>query len=257
VERRWGTQNLMANDSNQEHVETQETDAGLPLPAGRRAASVKARLRQAIESGIYGKGDQLPAERQLATAFGTARGTIRRILCELENEGLVERKVGSGTFVDYAGPDIGADGEIADLVSPLELIEARLAVEPHMTRLAALNATGRDLESLREVLDKLEACGNDKEVFTHWDSAFHLLLARSSHNPLLVSLYQRVNEVRSHAQWDAMKDKILLPEEIAAYNRQHRDLYEALCRRDVNQAVAVILDHLEKARHDLVGAHSG
>lgn len=247
----------MADNDTLDAALARDGDGALPVPAGRRAASVEARLRRAIESGIYARGDQLPAERQLATAFGTARGTIRRILCDLEREGLVARKVGSGTFVDYSGPANALDEDIADLISPLELIDARVAVEPHMTRLAALNANGRDLENLGEVLASLEACGADKEVFTQHDGEFHLLLARSSHNLLLVSLYQQINEVRVHAQWDAMKDKILTPAEIDTYNRQHRALYEALCRRDAGAAVAVILEHLEKARRDLLGAHSG
>lgn len=245
---------MSQDESIEEKAPAAESADEVPLPPGGRATSIKARLRRAIESGVYVRGDQLPAERQLATAFGTARGTIRRVLMELEEEGLVERRIGSGTYVNYAGPGHLSEAEIADLINPLELIDARFAVEPHMTRLAALNATGRDLERMSEVLARLEACGGDKEAFTHWDREFHHQIARCSHNPLLVSLYRQINEVRSHRQWDAMKDKILSPGEIAAYNRQHRALYDALCRRDVPQAVHIILEHLEKARRDLVGA---
>lgn len=223
---------------------------------GRGAAAVTARLRRAIETGVFADGEQLPPERQLATAFGTARSTIRKALNQLEKKGLVTRRVGSGTFVNYAGPVQSATADVADLTSPLQLIEARFAVEPYMARLAAIHASGRDLASMEAVLTRLESCGGDKSVFTRWDSEFHVLLARCSRNPLLLQLYQTINGIRSHAQWNAMKEQILTPDQIEAYNVQHRAIYEALCQRDSQKVAALIEQHLEKARHDLIGAKS-
>jgi GntR family transcriptional regulator, uxu operon transcriptional repressor len=62
--------------------------------------------------------------------------------------------------------------------------------------------------------------------------------------------------VRLHAQWDAMKEKILTPDVIADYNRQHRSIFEALHERNAQRAYALITEHLEKARDDLVKANS-
>ena len=75
------------------------------LVANRGANSITARLRRAIETGVYSAGDQLPPERQLAVAFGTARSTIRKALDQLELKGFVLRRVGSGTFVRRVLPD--------------------------------------------------------------------------------------------------------------------------------------------------------
>ncbi len=221
---------------------------------GRHVGHITAQLREAIRSGIYVNGDQLPAERELAERFDTARSTIRKVLLNLENDGLIERRVGSGTFVKYDDISIGAAHDIVGRVSPLELIEARLAVEPHMTRLAVLNATATEIKMLGSILNDLEQCRDDKEAFSRHDSMFHEWLARSSRNPLLLHLYQQINAVRGHDQWDAMKNKILSPEEIDEYNRQHRALFEAIERRDIAAAVKQIKDHLEKARQDLMGA---
>ena len=79
---------------------------------------------------------------------------------------MVVRRVGSGTFVTYRGPLQSQTGEVADFISPLQLIDARFAIEPHMARLAALHATGRDLERLADVLLRLENAGGDKEVLS-------------------------------------------------------------------------------------------
>ena len=91
----------------------------LSLAPGRGASAIIVRLRHAIETGVYADGDQLPPERQLATAFNAARSTIRKALNQLEESGLVVRRVGSGTYVNYAGPLSEPGADIADLISPL------------------------------------------------------------------------------------------------------------------------------------------
>lgn len=228
------------------------------VPAsGRTANIILARIKRAIETGVYADGDQLPAERQLAITFGTARSTIRKILDQLEQGKLIVRRVGSGTYVNFSGPIRSGMGDIADLVSPLQLIETRFAIEPHMARLAALHATGSDLDKFEDVLRRIEAAQSDQNLFTQLDSEFHLELARCSRNPLIVRMYQQVNMVRFHAQWDRMKQLILSAEKIAIYNSQHRAIFEALRQRDGQGAVEQITRHLELARQDLIGADSG
>lgn len=236
--------------------EIDEIDHLIPA-SGRTAGVILARIKRAIETGVYADGEQLPAERQLAITFGTARSTIRKILDQLEQANLIVRRVGSGTFVNFSGPIRPGMEDIADLVSPLQLIETRFAVEPYMTRLAALHATGNDLDKFEDVLRRIEAAQGDQNLFTQLDSEFHLELARCSRNPLMVRMYQQVNMVRFHAQWDRMKKLILSAEKIAIYNRQHRAIYEALRQRDVQNAVDQITRHLELARQDLIGADSG
>jgi DNA-binding FadR family transcriptional regulator len=226
-----------------------------PVKPGRRVGAISAYLRRAIETGAYSEGDRLPPERQLAITFDAARSTVRRALDELEQVGLVSRRLGSGTFVGSPGVT-GHAHDLADQISPLQLIEARLAVEPFTTRLATLNATRRNLDDMEVVLARAEAAVDDKDAFSRWDGEFHLLIARASNNPLLLSVYRQINQVRLHAQWDAMKEKILTPDVILDYNRQHRNIYEALHRRDAQLAYALISEHLEKARGDLLRANS-
>ena len=170
----------------------------------------------------------MPPERQLAVAFGTARSTIRKALDQLEQKNLVVRRVGSGTFVNYQGPVQDAMADVTDLISPLQLIEARIAIEPYMTRLAALHASARDLDAIGSILLRIEALDDDQDLFTQLDSEFHLALARCSRNPLLYRLYQHINTVRAHAQWEQMKQIILSREKIDIYNQQHRAIFEAL-----------------------------
>jgi DNA-binding FadR family transcriptional regulator len=224
--------------------------------SGRGPRAISAYLQRAIETGAYGEGDRLPPERELAATFQAARSTVRRALDQLEKAGLVSRRLGSGTFVGATTTTNRKTHDLADQVSPIQLIEARLAVEPFTTRLAVLHATRRNLDDMELVLKHAEDSVGDKDSFSKWDGEFHLLIAHASGNPLLINVYRQINHVRLHAQWDAMKEKILTPEVVAAYNRQHRDIFNALHERDAQGAYSMITEHLEKAREDLVKANS-
>ena len=226
--------------------------AGGELPTARGAAGIAAYLRRAILDGVYLYGERLPAERQLAAALSSSRTTVREALRLLEQSHFVTRRVGSGTFASYQ-PEVDGD-EVAEVTNPLELIEVRRAVEPAMARLATINATAKDIEAIAKVLARLEASGGDANHFTKWDREFHQLLAHATHNPLMASVYRHINHVRGHAQWSAMKDKILTPGRIADYNRQHRALYQALRTRDGEAAAGVIASHLDDARRDLLAS---
>jgi len=65
---------------------------------------VAARLRDAIASGEYSRGSQLPIEEQLAEQFGVHRVTVNRALSILRTEGLVYVRRVRGTFVSEMPP---------------------------------------------------------------------------------------------------------------------------------------------------------
>jgi DNA-binding FadR family transcriptional regulator len=218
------------------------------------SAGIAAQLRRAILGGSYGFNERLPSERYLAEHFGVSRGTIREALRRLQEINMVSRQVGSGTFVTYR--EMSGQMEIADVTSPLELIDVRFGIEPQMVRLAVANATLIDIERLRRALEQVESAADDPATFTLADSDFHLALAECTRNRLIVWLYRLVNEIRGHGQWSAMKDKILTPERIAEYNTHHRDLYHSIASRNLEHAVETISRHLERARSDLVGANN-
>ena len=224
----------------------------LPVANGSGVTMIVAELRDAIEGGAYGHGQRLPAERDLAAHYGASRTTVREALGQLEAEGLVVRKVGSGTFVNL--PTASFSGEIADVTSPLELMEVREAIEPHLARMAVVHASAKDLDQLEKALADLEACAGDQTSFSSADERFHMALAEATGNPLMVWIYSQINDVRCHEQWMEMKRKVLNSEAIGIYNRQHRALVEAIRKRDADAAMAVVGEHMVQARRDLTGA---
>lgn len=57
------------------------------------------KIKDDIEHGVWKIGDRLPSERELATQFSVSRMTLRQAIQTLADEGILERKIGSGTYV--------------------------------------------------------------------------------------------------------------------------------------------------------------
>lgn len=56
-------------------------------------------IKRDIENKKYVVGQRIPAERQLALKFNVSRMTLRQAIKTLEDEGILERRLGSGTYV--------------------------------------------------------------------------------------------------------------------------------------------------------------
>ncbi len=208
-------------------------------------------IRAAIINGDYTYNERLPSERSLADQHSVARGTVRSALNQLERANFVRKKFGSGTFVNY---DIKFDQEdISEETSPLDLIETRLAIEPHIVRLVVANANNRELRKLQEMLEDTVNAQQDANSFSSADEAFHLMLANYSQNPLLIWIYQRINDIRNHTQWSHRKLGILTSGKIAQYNQQHHALLKTIIRRDMEGASTLMIQHLNQAKRDLGG----
>lgn len=69
------------------------------MPQQAKYVKIFESLHQGILGGDYQAGRSLPSEVELAAQFGVSRPTVAHALAELERLGLVERRVGSGTYV--------------------------------------------------------------------------------------------------------------------------------------------------------------
>ena len=56
-------------------------------------------IKKDIEAGKWKIGEKIPSERELAENFSVSRMTLRQAIQTLVDEGILERKIGSGTFV--------------------------------------------------------------------------------------------------------------------------------------------------------------
>ena len=224
---------------------------GAPM-AKRGAAQIATEMRVAIENGTYRRFERLPASRDMADAFGVARNTLRDALYQLEKEGLLETRPGSGTYV--TAPENNMLPPPIEEASPLELIDARFALEPHICRLCVLHGRREDLDRLDALCGQMEAAVDQPVAFSEADTAFHLTLATTTRNSLLVWLIGQINTVRSLEEWTRMRQLTLDEGIIRLYNRQHREILDALRAREPERAATMMKEHLETARLSLTRA---
>lgn len=206
-------------------------------------------LRNHIVEGHYQTGERLPPERELASIFGVARGTLREGLRDLETAGLVERRQGSGTYVSYK-PENTLPG-IIERARPLELVDTRLALEPHICRKAVLHATDPDFRRVERMLVAMERSVNDPVNFSVIDDEYHLALAELSGNSLMRFMAGNLSMARKHAQWSRVRTITLNPTIIRLYNAQHRQIYNAIRAREPETAALQMKKHILTARESL------
>lgn len=150
------------------------------------------RLKREILSDAYQPGASLPTERELVTATGLSRGSVREALRILETQGLVLTRAGryGGTTVAQPTDDhlsnhinLYAKGRSMPLSA---LVEVRLALEPMVAWLAAERRTEADLQSLRAISERINrAAETDLDAFLEENVNWHDALAVASHNDLL------------------------------------------------------------------------
>ena len=199
-------------------------------------------------------GDRLPTERALCDQFGISRTSVRRVLQELKDLGAISQTVGSGTYVTEQAGALVSGTTKADPVrqtSPAELMEARLALEPAILEMVIGNATAADFERMDACCERAEAA-TTLEDFEHWDGMLHEVIAAAARNSFVTSVFRLMNQVRHQGEWGVLKKRSVTPERRLQYQAEHRQLVEALKRRDVHEARAVATEHLLRVQRNLL-----
>lgn len=206
------------------------------------------RLTSELLEGGAKPGAKLPSERQLSERFHISRPVVREVLRELQERGLVEISPGRGTFVRSVGAlDAGRLVEVLyrrGQTTPRQLVEARAMLEGQAARLAAERATDDDVAAMRRALEGFDSAsgviGRAKA-----DIAFHSLVARASHNPVLDIMFGSISGLVFEQMLRSLDD----PEVAARGVPYHRQVLEAIERRDASAAEAAMTGHLELAHH--------
>lgn len=196
------------------------------------ATQVHQILRQALLQSKFPAGERL-VETQLAEMLGVSRTPVREALSKLEAEGLVDPAPSGGVLV-------------RDLQAELiEIYGLRQRLEGYAAALAAARITDDELSELdavrQQALAMIDQPSSDERA--ELNNRFHSLLTEASHSPRLVRL---VNDYR---------DYFLTPEFLRYYDRatglrqheQHREIVEALRRRDATRCEQLVKDHFERA----------
>jgi GntR family transcriptional repressor for pyruvate dehydrogenase complex len=211
-------------------------------------------VQQIEESVLNGKlkpGDQLPAERELAQQLGVSRTAVREAVKALREKGLVEAYSGRGTFVTDGTTQAARQSfdlmvKIGQQEGAPHLAELRLILEPGIAALAAVRVTEDDLAAMCEAVAVMDRAQDDPAAYIEADLDFHLALAETVANPLILSLIDSIVG-------------LLREQRIKIFNVEggpqrgqvhHKRILEAVERRDAEMARSAMRAHLEQVRED-------
>lgn len=157
-------------------------------------------LKQSLIAGKWQPGESLPSEIQLAEDFGVSRMSVRAAIKKLETYGLVEVKMGEGTYVVEFNPSIffkGLSPIFSKTKNALEIIEFRKALEVECLKLAFKRADAHDLEVLEAIFNEYWDAHflGDNAKTAHFDYRFHHQLFLMSKNSLFKEIYEAMAEL--------------------------------------------------------------
>ena len=128
-----------------------------------------AKIKDLIMSGEFAADSKLPKEQELAQRLGLSRNSLREAVRALTLIGVLEPRVGDGTYVTSLEPELLLTGMgfVSDLVSGdtlLELHQVRRILEPVATGMAATRLTEDDYAALEVCLAADGRCRDDPGV---------------------------------------------------------------------------------------------
>jgi DNA-binding FadR family transcriptional regulator len=209
-------------------------------------------LTARITSGEYKAGSRLPSERDLAQAFSVSRPTVREAVIALELDGLVEVRVGAGVFVRPDRPQVGGAGPD---VGPFELLEARRIIESEICAVAAARITPERLEALEALVSEMERQNQHDVVQSErTDRRFHETIAEATENTQLQAVMVSLWDARARSPLIRRMSVKALAAGVKPTISEHREILDALSRRDPAAARAAMHDHLSRVIASLLEA---
>lgn len=212
------------------------------------------KLLSFIADGDYAPGDKLPSERELMGSMSLTRTSLRKGLDALERDGVIWRHVGKGTFISSNEPTNVIPGleKLSQQITPVQMMRARLALEPAIAREAAANASADAVNLIRQARDRTTAA-TTWENYEANDDAFHEAVAHATGNVLLQSLYNHLNQVHRAVAWGQVIRKTDSPPKEHPSFAQHDEILAAIEARDPIAAHAAMRAHLDSVSARLFG----
>lgn len=207
-------------------------------------------IHRKIATGELKAGGAI-SELNLAKELGSSRTPIREAISQLIAEGILEQNQGGGVFVmQFSREDI------------LDLCELREALETYalskVARLGLMRPSDKErlvtmIDAVRLLKDELQKSGKSSldpegmHRFIAADFSFHALLMGLSQN---VRMHRVVNETRLLMRVFSMRTQGHTVDDLDRIYKQHKELMEAIERRDVAATVQIISLHLQESQRE-------
>jgi GntR family transcriptional repressor for pyruvate dehydrogenase complex len=173
-----------------------------PIRQRTAADEVVGVLVNAIRGGLYGPGDLLPRERDLAERLEVSRTVVREATNVLRRADVVTVRRGHA-----GGVVVASLANLSSVVAQIRgetqetlqsVFEARRSLEATIALLAAERASKEQLERLDRLVEELASLLDQPEEFLVRDVQFHIAMGESTGNPLLSRLLRTVLDELLH-----------------------------------------------------------
>jgi GntR family transcriptional repressor for pyruvate dehydrogenase complex len=169
-----------------------------------RADMVFAALRKEILDGTFQAGERIPSAGNLSRQFGVSLATIKAALQRLAVLGLIETRVGQGSFVLAFDPNRYL-AQVSDFLLTendiTQLNEFRFCLEMAIVRLAVKKASANNFQRMEQLLHRMDESARKSDIELHGrlDYQFHLEIAKATGNNLFILIYEMMEKlVRRH-----------------------------------------------------------
>jgi GntR family transcriptional regulator, transcriptional repressor for pyruvate dehydrogenase complex len=206
-----------------------------------------------VVNGTWKAGDRIPPERELCQQLGIARTSLREALKAMELIGMLDSRVGDGTFVcprsEFLSRPLLWAFTGTDHAELRDIMEAREFLERDLAGLAAERATQSEIKAIEKTLIEMREQIAKNESILGADMSFHLAVADAAHNEVLRNAVQLLRNLMK--QWLVLK--LLIPQVPEKILMQHEAIYQAIKKRDGSAARAKMWAHLEETAHLVEG----
>ncbi len=220
----------------------------------RAYEEIVRQMQTLITEGHLKPGDRLMTERELAEQFGVSRVTVRQALSVLQAMGLIESRIGNGTYARKS--EAAVVTVLAPVLNPysslLEQLELRRLIEPEVARLAAERATPAQTQDMAHFIELQEQMLSTGRPFVDEDSAFHLAIARGAGNDLVFRMMASIHDLLRDTREKSMNSREAMTHALT----RHREILEAIQRHDPKAAHRATLRHVRDVEARILRDHS-
>jgi GntR family transcriptional regulator, transcriptional repressor for pyruvate dehydrogenase complex len=201
-----------------------------------------------IERDGLRSGDRLPTVQALANRFRVAAPTMREALRRLQAVGVVEMRHGSGVYVRHAGRRVVLPNPYPGplkIGTMLDLLDARLLIEPHLAGLAA-GAEDAAIAELAQLIDDAAEllAGTDDPRLSAANLGFHRGVARCGGNSVLAQVIDTLLDLYAPEQMQILR----LYADRKQDHAEHTEILRAIQAHDPALASERMQRHLEGVR---------
>jgi GntR family transcriptional repressor for pyruvate dehydrogenase complex len=228
-----------------------------PVKSHKKSDEVYNQLFSLISSGKLTPGDKIPSERELAAELRISRQSIREALNRAEVMGLIKVRQGEGSFIlssvkGALKPPLTLIIE-QEAARIFDFLEIRKLVEGWCAEKAALEATGKELQGMQEILEKMKKVASKDKQWEELDLGLHLSFAKATHNVIAVHIMEALKV--NFGPFFKFTKSMPSSEEIDVLWQHHYEIFKAIERRDPVTAKHKVIEHLnfieEKLKEDM------